>query len=58
MEKIIALVTGIFNHDPELSRNAQNVRTVVSAELNDVDEVTDYLVGIISSRVCENLGIA
>lgn len=59
MENIIAHVTGLFNRDSELSRNAQNVRTIVSEELSSMNEcVTDYIVRTISSAVCGNLGIA
>ena len=59
MENIIAYVTGLFNRDSELSRNSQNVRTIVSEELSSMNEcVTSYVVNAISSAVCGNLGIA
>lgn len=59
MENIIAHVTGLFNRDSELSKNAQNVRTIVSEELSSMNEcATSYIVNAISSAVCGNLGIA
>jgi len=59
MENIICYITGLFNRDSELSRNAQNVRTIVSEELSSMNEcVTDYIVRTIYSAVCGNLGIA
>lgn len=59
MENFICYVTGLFNRDSELSRNAQNVRTIVSEELSLMNEcVTSYVVNAISSAVCGNLGIA
>lgn len=59
MENIIAYVTGLFNRDSEIGRNAQNVRTIVSEELNAAKIVaTSYLVDTISNSVCWNLNIA
>jgi hypothetical protein len=55
MENFICYVTGLFNRDSELSRNSQNVRTIVSEELSSMNEcVTDYIVRTISSAVCGN----
>ena len=59
MENFICYVTGLFNRDSELGRNAQNVRTIVSEELASMNEcATSYIVNAISSAVCGNLGIA